>query len=1086
MGASDYARIGRENRAEYGNIERWGRNVLADRYDYRTHFVYELLQNAEDALRRRSARAGSGRVRFALENGAVRFSHFGQPFTYDDVRGVCGIDLSTKDEYTEIGRFGMGFKAVYAITDCPRIHSGDEHFAINDYAFPEATSKIDQQHGETTIVLPLKAEVGAAEVASAFERLGARTLLFLREIGEIEWSGGNGSSGLYRRDERRTAAESESVRRLTLHGEAPGEGETWLVFSQDVRSPGGKPAGRVELAFRLSVDGSGKESIRAIGGQPLFVFFPTVFGTNLGMLVQGPYRTTSNRDNIKQDDDWNRHLIGETAHLLVEALRHLRDHDLLNPCVFDALPLDRARFAGGFFAPLFDAVHTAVASERLLPAHSRGGSRSHIPASQAWLARDAGIRNLISRRQLDELVVARQPAGWLTRDITAGRTPALYRYLKDEHDVGEIGLLDLLRFLRSRPRFLPDQPDFWIRRLYGFLHQQNPGRWSLADVPLIRLEDGSHIAPGHGRTDAYLPTDPPSGFPNTVRREVCSSGPALEFLKWLGLSEPDRVDDLIRNVIPKYRDQPSVRMREYGHDLRSMIAAHRDASQEQRRRLTEALRGCAFVRAADAATGELSFVRPDMAYLGSQRLRELFEGVPSVLLTASPPQGVSRADMTNLLTACGVSQTLVPVLTQEDVEWRSTPSLFSHEELREMRIREQGQDNITRIRGSFLIDSRFRGLNELISYMQGLAPDAASRKARLLWEALCAVQDAEAFEGSYVWYYYQRKTHVFPSASVRLLNEAAWVPDESGVLQSPRHVLFDSLGWQANHLAQSRIEFLPPARDALAKEAGYDKEDLDLLDQLKAQGISHEEARARLGLAGPSAPQEPFIDDDDGNAPLDALREGEQPHRDADEAITATGSARDVRSGDSSGGSGASGGSSGSTGSSHDVVRQAVRGAGGGSGGSGASGGSSGNGGGTRTLESYIAVRAESEREPDPDAYERRMETEGAAIARIVEDEPALRRTQSGNEGFDLYEVNDAGETVRWVEVKSMSGGWESSPVAMSHTQFGMAREKGDAYWLYVVERAGTDDPNVVRIQDPAGRASTYTFDEGWREAPQA
>ena len=59
-------------------------------------------------------------------------------------------------------------------------------------------------------------------------------------------------------------------------------------------------------------------------------------------------------------------------------------------------------------------------------------------------------------------------------------------------------------------------------------------------------------------------------------------------------------------------------------------------------------------------------------------------------------------------------------------------------------------------------------------------------------------------------------------------------------------------------------------------------------------------------------------------------------------------------------------------------------------------------------------------------------------------------------------------------------------PVAVGAHDYGMAREKGDAYWLYVVERAGTDDPNVVRIQDPAGRASTYTFDEGWREAPQA
>ena len=45
-----------------------------------------------------------------------------------------------------------------------------------------------------------------------------------------------------------------------------------------------------------------------------------------------------------------------------------------------------------------------------------------------------------------------------------------------------------------------------------------------------------------------------------------------------------------------------------------------------------------------------------------------------------------------------------------------------------------------------------------------------------------------------------------------------------------------------------------------------------------------------------------------------------------------------------------------------------------------------------------------------------------------------------------------------------------------------MAQECGDDYWLYVVENAGTGSPNIVKIQDPAGKARTFTFDHGWRE----
>lgn len=72
---------------------------------------------------------------------------------------------------------------------------------------------------------------------------------------------------------------------------------------------------------------------------------------------------------------------------------------------------------------------------------------------------------------------------------------------------------------------------------------------------------------------------------------------------------------------------------------------------------------------------------------------------------------------------------------------------------------------------------------------------------------------------------------------------------------------------------------------------------------------------------------------------------------------------------------------------------------------------------------------------------------------------------------------------MKWCEIKSLSDAWDKGPVTMSHTQFELAQEKGDAYWLYVVEHAG--DPErirLLRIQDPAGQARTFTFDQGWAE----
>jgi HSP90 family molecular chaperone len=71
--ASDYSTIRAENERRYGtDIRRVGTMLLANLYDDRTHFIFELLQNAEDAIRRRNSK-GSGAIRFGLAAGALIF-----------------------------------------------------------------------------------------------------------------------------------------------------------------------------------------------------------------------------------------------------------------------------------------------------------------------------------------------------------------------------------------------------------------------------------------------------------------------------------------------------------------------------------------------------------------------------------------------------------------------------------------------------------------------------------------------------------------------------------------------------------------------------------------------------------------------------------------------------------------------------------------------------------------------------------------------------------------------------------------------------------------------------------------------------
>src|SRR5882724_1841214 len=103
--ALNYNAIRSDNVRRYGtDIGRIGSMLLADRYDDRTHFIYELLQNAEDALAKRTDVAAPRSVRCFLSEQNLTIRQFGKPFDEPDVRGVCGIGESTKD-LTAIGHF---------------------------------------------------------------------------------------------------------------------------------------------------------------------------------------------------------------------------------------------------------------------------------------------------------------------------------------------------------------------------------------------------------------------------------------------------------------------------------------------------------------------------------------------------------------------------------------------------------------------------------------------------------------------------------------------------------------------------------------------------------------------------------------------------------------------------------------------------------------------------------------------------------------------------------------------------------------------------------------------------------------------
>jgi hypothetical protein len=1034
--ACDYQAIRRDNERRYGtDIGRIGPMLLADRYDDRTHFIYELLQNAEDALAKRGQWNGKRSVRFLLDSRELRVSHFGKPFDEADVRGVCGIAESTKD-LTAIGRFGIGFKSVYAFTDRPEVHSGDDSFAIESFVWPVAAERARRDPDETLVVLPLRDPSERADIESGLKRLGPVSLLFLRAIDEIEWSVEGGQSGLYLRSHPDQLA--ESVRRVNVIGQSVGSPDvedSWLLFSKRVSTSQGKEAGYVEVALSVVADAKlDRETLAAVPRSPLVVFFPTVLETHLGFLVQGPYRTTPSRDNVPAQDGWNRHCVIETAAVLRDALLWLRDNELLDVGALRCLPLDRSKFPeGAMFAPIFQEVRNALSEEVLLPRHGGG----HVAAKHARLARTQELRELLTPAQLSTLLGAQIELAWLSGEISQDRTPELRDYVIAELKIEEVRPETILSKLTAT--FLEAQPDEWVRRLYEFLGDQKALLARAKELPLVRLTDGRHVRPVvNGQPQAYLPGAVTTGFP-TVRGVICDTEEARTFLVMLGLAEPDLVDDVISNVLPRYVGAALEAPEEpYAADIGRMLAAYKTDSDSRRNKLLTALRDARFVAALEQSSSSPQMAKPGDVYLATERLAELFADVKGVLIVDNGHACLRGEDVRTLLVSCGSHRYLEPVAVETHLTWEQRSTIR----------RNAGLERASWERP--IADATLRGLNELLDLMPRLDPNARQARALLLWEALSDLESRQgsgAFLGTYAWgYFHESKTAGFDAAFVTLLNEEEWVPDAEGNLRQPAAVLFDSLGWKPNPFLLSKIRFKPPLMDQLAREAGIEPGVLDLLKRL---GVTSEaELRERLGVSDDSPPVDGNVDDALGKLGITG---------------TPTLPVPDPTAGDPTS-SGARGGSaSGSDGTGAGNSRRSPSSA------------------GAKPFISYVATHADDEG-PDPDGLDQgaRMALEAKAIDLILSREPEWRRTPTHNPGFDLFEAGSDSHPIRWCEVKAMTGCLDDRPVGLSRMQFDWARERGGAYWLYAVERAGTENARIVRIQDPAGKARTFTFDRGW------
>ena len=376
------------------------RRLLVKLFPSDAHFIYELLQNAEDA--------GASEVHFILNADKLEFEHNGdQLFDIEDVESITNIGSSTKaDDPTSIGEFGIGFKAIFAYTNTPEIESDGFHFRIHDMIVPDAEGLLPGALGErrTRFVFPFDnpkkpPERAAAEIEKNLRELNENTLMFLSNICKIEYCLPDSKSGFMER--RENTGDKNRIEISVKHpADTAPESTHYLRFTKDVdvRDEDDKPKRcRIAVAFGMNESKGEALKIMPLNPSQVSIYFPLVDETsNLRFHLHAPFASTVARNSVRAcpaSDELRDHL----AELVTESMHVIRDNGWLDVEFLATLPNTTDNLSP-FYLPIRERLIEEFNRERLTPT-----KQQNVYAAASGLYRDQSGGELSALIQDEDL-----------------------------------------------------------------------------------------------------------------------------------------------------------------------------------------------------------------------------------------------------------------------------------------------------------------------------------------------------------------------------------------------------------------------------------------------------------------------------------------------------------------------------------------------------------------------------------------------------------------------------------------------------------------------------------------------------------
>lgn len=794
---------------------------IVEKYSDQAHFIYELIQNADDA--------GATTARFILEPERLIFAHNGKrhfsisnPENEDrdskeghlgDINAITGIAFSNKKtQENKIGKFGVGFKAVFQYTATPRIYDPESRFRIDRYIVPTEIGNdfSGRRPEETLFVFPFdhkdrNPQETYADIESKLKAL-SYPILFLTNLLDISFEIGNlvGLYGKYILEEHEYTDDTAAEKICLMHscGDDIISKYLWLFTRYD---------NGLKYSVGFFID---EKNHLLPANEPAFCFFPTKETTGLNFLIHAPFLLTDSREGVRAGIAHNNHLIKLLAKLAGASLLYLRNigegssSRIINDNIFSIIPIDEDAFcelddtSRVSFMPFYTEIKHIFDKERIIPTRT-----GYTTVKNAYWAAVPFLAELFSDEQLSD-ICENQHAKWafvsLGRDEVQRNNRDLFFYIDSitttglNEDYLVRGRYTGYSYNRTKDieginsDFIESQNTEWLHKFYKWL-SETAHRTELAKTAPVFLDQNSKAAAAYDSNGEhlilFLPTADIIGY-RTVREDLLKNKDTLDLIKKIGVTHPSIRDQIYNVIMPQYKKDGAIDTA--SHFLLFFKYYCHQCPQDEIDEFIEEIRDCTFLSCYKTEDAKIYRGKASTMYFPTDELTQYFETKPSTWFVSydeykSLVGASNEKHLKSFLIELGVKQSVS--IYSKEFEW---------DEVRSRHDLPVPYSTSSRKYTEPYID----GCEELISY---IVENESLEKSVILWNQLLEIIDRGGYGGLEYqlrgicrYFYYTGKQTGFVSANATLLKTSKWLMDSDGNFAIPSEITLDKLSDEYN------------------------------------------------------------------------------------------------------------------------------------------------------------------------------------------------------------------------------------------------------------------------------------------------